>query len=278
MRSSIGSPRPGRALVALVGAAACLAAAAPVLGQSLRGSQSSMDRQNREARRHDFTFLDTPSQVHRFAELGYLVPVRGNGDYALKPGVPYPYARPEVRLFLERLGSQYRAACGERLIVTSLTRPRSRQPRNASPRSVHPTGMAMDLRVSGSRRCRSWIEETFLALEGRGVLDANREYYPPHYHVALFPRPYAEYVARLEPGGADEVVRTAARSEAVSGADDLVRSAEPAAAARYTVRRGDTLWRIASRHGTSVDRLQAANEIRSTRIRPGQILAIPAPR
>ena len=274
MRSSIGSPRPGRALAALVAAAACLAAAAPVLGQSLRGSRASMDRQNREARRHDFTFLDTPSQVHRFAELGYLVPVRGNGDYALKPGVPYPYARPEVRLFLERLGSQYRAACGERLIVTSLTRPRTRQPRNASARSVHPTGMAMDLRVSGSSRCRSWIEGTFLGLEGRGLLEANREYHPPHYHVALFPRPYAGYVARLEPGGANGAVRTAARSDAPAPAE----SAESAAAARYTVRRGDTLWRIASRHGTSVDRLQAANEIRSTRIRPGQVLEIPAPR
>jgi LysM repeat protein len=271
MRSPIGSLRSSRALAALVAAAACLAAAAPVLGQSLRGSRASMDRQNREARRHDFTFLDTPSQVHRFAELGYLVPVRGNGDYALKPGVPYPYARPEVRLFLERLGSQYRAACGERLIVTSLTRPRTRQPRNASARSVHPTGMAMDLRVSGSSRCRSWIEGTFLALEGRGLLEANREYHPPHYHVALFPRPYAGYVARLEPGGANGAVRTAARSDAPA-------PAESAAAARYTVRRGDTLWRIASRHGTSVDRLQAANEIRSTRIRPGQVLEIPAPR
>lgn len=274
MRSPIGSLRSSRALAALVAAAACLAAAAPVLGQSLRGSRASMDRQNREARRHDFTFLDTPSQVHRFAELGYLVPVRGNGDYALKSGVPYPYARPEVRLFLERLGSQYRAACGERLIVTSLTRPRTRQPRNASARSVHPTGMAIDLRVSGSGRCRSWIEETFLALEGRGVLEANREYHPPHYHVALFPRPYAEHVARLEPGGAHGAVRTAARSDAPAAAAGV----ESAVAARYTVRRGDTLWRIASRHGTSVGRLQAANEIRSTRIRPGQVLAIPAPR
>ena len=38
------------------------------------------------------------------------------------------YARPEVVLFLERLGKQYREACGEPLVVTSLTRPKSSQP------------------------------------------------------------------------------------------------------------------------------------------------------
>ena len=32
-------------------------------------------------------------------------------------------ARPEVALFIRRLAAQYRAACGEQLVVTSLTRP-----------------------------------------------------------------------------------------------------------------------------------------------------------
>lgn len=261
MQWSIRSLPSGRVVATLAVLAACFAAVAPALAQSLRGSKASMDRQNREARRHDFTFLDTPAQVRRFVALGHLVPISGNRDYELKPGVPYPYARPEVKLFLERLGGQYRAACGERLVVTSLTRPRTRQPPNASPRSVHPTGMAFDLRVSGSPRCRRWIEATFLALEARGVLDANREYYPPHYHVALFPSPYVEYLASLDSADAVEAAR-----------------AVVAAAGSYTVRRGDTLWRIATRHGTSVDELKAANAIRSSRIQPGQVLEIPAPR
>ena len=83
MRSPIGSLRSSRALAALVAATACLAAAAPVLGQSLRGSRASMDRQNREARRHDFTFLDTPSQVHRFAD----IPDRLEAEIKAIPGV-----------------------------------------------------------------------------------------------------------------------------------------------------------------------------------------------
>lgn len=45
----------------------------------------------------------------------------------------------------------------------------------------------------------------------------------------------------------------------------------------YTVRRGDTLSSIARRHGTSVQQLLAANEIkRADRIRPGQKLRVPA--
>lgn len=261
MSSSVRSlPSPGLAVAALVTLAACLVAAASAGAQSLRGSRASMDRQNRQARSHGFTFLHTPGDVYRFVESGYLERVPGNRDYELKEGIPFPYARPELKLFLERLGRQYRSACGEPLVVTSLTRPRIRQPRNASSRSVHPTGMAVDLRVSWSSRCRSWIEGLFLALEAEGVLDANREYHPPHYHVALFPEPYAGYVERIEAAGSDESTEA------------------KAAAARHTVRPGDNLWRIANRYGTSVERLKAANGIRSTRIRPGQVLEIPASR
>jgi hypothetical protein len=60
-----------------------------------------------------------------------------------------------VQTFVERLSSQYHNACGERLVVTSLTRPASEQPRNASDRSVHPTGMAIDLRLSTKGTCRT---------------------------------------------------------------------------------------------------------------------------
>ncbi len=256
-------------------------AAPPASAQSLRGSRASMDRQNAQARAHDYTFLAHSGQVYRFVERGYLVRVPGNSDYVVKRGVSFPYARPEVKLFLERLGAQYRAACGERLVVTSLTRPKNRQPRNASARSVHPTGMAMDLRVPQNGRCRSWIERTFLALEADGVLEANREYRPPHYHVALFPQPYVRYVERIDgPAGSDLRMASApSGGSGGSGGSTFVAASRGSlggsATTRYTVRRGDTLWRIAQTHGTTVSRLKAVNAIRSTRIQPGQVLAIP---
>ena len=225
----------------------------PAGAQSLKGSKSSLDVQNRVAQQHDFTYIGTTAQAKRFVELGYLVHVKSNGDYHVNR-ISHPYARPEVELFISRLGRQYRSACGEQLVITSLTRPTSRQPRNASSRSVHPTGMALDVRRSNSRACRSWLEKVLLSLEGAGVLEATRENSPPHYHIALFPNQYASYVHR----------RLA----------DAGRSGEQ----EYRVRSGDSLWSIAQLHGTSISDLRTANELRGSRIYAGQLLTVPAGR
>lgn len=241
-----------RGLVTAVVLASAATATPHLNAQSLRGSPYSLDLQNRVARQHDFTYIRTTSQVRWFVDQGYLIRIRSGDGYELKR-MSHPYARPEVALFLSRLGSQYRAACGERLVVTSLTRPTTRQPRNASPRSVHPTGMAMDLRRSGNRGCRSWLESVLLSLEGSGVLEATYERRPPHYHVALFPEQYAGYVERKRAAVAMAVER------------------------EYRVRSGDSLWSIARQSGTSVPRLREANDLRGSRIYPGQVLTIPSP-
>ena len=44
---------------------------------------------------------------------------------------------------------------------------------------------------------------------------------------------------------------------------------------RHTVRKGDSLYAIAKRYGTSVGAIQKANRIKGTVIRPGQSLVIP---
>jgi len=246
---------------------------APAAAQSLRGSSASVARQNRVAHDHDYTFLRTGRDVRRFVSSGYLVPIERSSTLDLA-AVSYPYARPQVRTFLDRLSAQYQAACGERLVVTSLTRPHSAQPRNASRRSVHPTGMAMDLRVSSSSRCRAWLEDTLLSLERQGVLEATRERRPPHYHVALYPSQYERYVARLAPQP-ESTTRLAAAGTAA-------RAAEAAAAVavadtiRYRVRRGDSLWTIARQHGTTVQLLKTANNLSTSRIYAGQVLEVPA--
>jgi membrane-bound lytic murein transglycosylase D len=50
--------------------------------------------------------------------------------------------------------------------------------------------------------------------------------------------------------------------------------AVPAASLRHTVRRGDSLWRLASRYGTTVDRIKRDNGLRGDRLVVGQTLAI----
>jgi membrane-bound lytic murein transglycosylase D len=47
-------------------------------------------------------------------------------------------------------------------------------------------------------------------------------------------------------------------------------------AATYTVRPGDSLWLIASRYGTSVDRLRRDNGLNGNALQPGQRLKVSA--
>ena len=164
-----------------------LATASVLTAQSLKGSHESLVKQESVAQANGFPYLRTASDVISAAHSGQLVTLPGNEDYQLADNVSYPYARPEVKGFVEEIANRYAATCGERLVVTSLTRPIDQQPWNASPMSVHPTGIAVDLRRSASPACRRWLEDALLMLEGKGLIEATRESFPPHYHVSVFP-------------------------------------------------------------------------------------------
>jgi hypothetical protein len=127
-----------------------LAAPTGAPGTTLRGSPASMTRQYKVAKARDYTFAGSGAEVRRLAALGKLVPLRGSADYRLAR-VSHPYARPQVRTLVERLAPAYHRACGEPLVITSLTRPKSEQPGNAHTLSVHPAGMAATGCESGAR-------------------------------------------------------------------------------------------------------------------------------
>lgn len=270
-----------------------------VPAQTLRGSRVAMERQHSVARQQDYSFLSTSAQVRKFVGLGLLVPVTPTADLKLV-GASHPVARPALKTFLDRLSRQYRAACGEQLVVTSLTRPTREQPRNASDLSVHPAGMAVDLRISSKGSCRQWLQKTLLSLEQRGVLDATLERRPPHYHVAIFPERYLAYVQKL--GGSSPTTRLASTRRPAGAADDAAASSAadepvivaaslaPASETRgpavsdapvattteiYRVNRGDTLWTLARRFGTTVEQLMEVNNLRGSRIAAGQVITIP---
>ncbi len=215
--------------------------AASAAAQGLHGSHESLVRQNLVAQQHDYAYLRTTQDVVQSVGSGILVAIHGNDDFQLASGeVSFPYARPEVKTFLEQLSSAYHAACGEPLVVTSLVRPISRQPWNASAISVHPTGMAMDLRRSDRHACRQWLESTLLALEGEGMIEAIRERWPPHYHVAVFPDPLLLPGPIGDPNG---VVRVAAL--AVAHGETLAvseASFESSADGEPVARHGRSTW------------------------------------
>ena len=196
---------------------------------SLGGSPSSMRRQHLIAVKNHFTFLRTAAQVREFVRADRLERLEPSADLDLA-NVSFPYARPAVVLFAERLAFQFREANGDRLVVTSLTRPLSRQPANAHRLSVHPTGMAVDLRVPADAAGRRWLERTLLQLESSGVLDATRERHPAHYHVAVFPEKYADYVERLTGDDLQAALATADASSGPAPVDTVTASLEPGSA------------------------------------------------
>ena len=236
-------------------------------GQSLRGSRTSVDRMYQHAVGNDLTFYKSSSGVRAAVDAGKLVRLSGNGDFELK-GVSQPYVLPAARTFVQRLGAQYRSQCGEKMVVTSGTRPTSVRLANSTARSVHPTGMAIDLRKPRASRCLSWLRATLSSLEAQGVLEATEEKRPPHFHVAIFPAPYTRFVARN--GGS---VKLAAAEKVAP--KSVARTASAGDGEKYRVRNGDSLWTIARRSRVSVDEIKSANALRTSRIVAGQVLIIP---
>ena len=182
----------------------------------LAGSPASMVNQHEIAVQEDYSFLRTSGDVRELASMGALVPVLDDENLTLSK-VSYAFARPEVRDFLERFAKSYRAVTGSRLVVTSLTRPANGQPRNAHKLSVHPAGMAVDLRIPADSAGRAFIERSLLAMERAGALDVTRERSPAHYHIAVFAGPYATYAAR-EDSAAVVVERTRVAAERAAAA------------------------------------------------------------
>jgi hypothetical protein len=241
-------------------------ASSPLAAQSLRGSETSVRRMYSHAQSADLHFFTTGRGIRNAAEDGSLARLSPNRDYTLE-GVSYPYVRPITRTFVQRLAEQYRSACGERLVVTSAARPRSLHLINSVSKTVHPTGMAVDLRRSNRASCRNWLRNTLLSLEGEGVLEATEEHNPPHFHVAVFPGPYGEYLR-------EKSVPVPAKARAAQP-KAAAKSASSAAVARHKVRGGESLWSIARKNGTTVAKLKAANHLRTSTIQPGQTLVLP---
>jgi hypothetical protein len=170
------------------------------------GTPAKMARQHEIAVEESYSFLRTAADVKRLAASGALVPVTTNADLTLS-GVSFPFARPEVRSFAEYFAARYHEATGERLVVTSLTRPEVAQPRNAHPLSVHPAGMAVDLRVPAGSAQRAWFDRALADLQRQGAIEVTREHTPPHYHIAVYAERWTPFAARQ-----DSITAAAART------------------------------------------------------------------
>jgi hypothetical protein len=132
----------------------------------------------------DLQFLRTTADIYEAARTGELKLISFTDDLELDK-ITFPFVLPNTLRFTDSLAAQYHAGCGERLVVTSGARPLDKQPRNASPKSVHPTGMAVDFRRPKSPACLEWLRKSLVGLEDAGVIEATEEKHPPHFHVAV---------------------------------------------------------------------------------------------
>ena len=155
----------------------------------LRGSKESVEKMYEFAQANHLPFYLSPTNVRDAVEQQKLVPLTGDATYELTRGVGYTYATPEARQFVQAFAPLYLSACGTPLTVTSAARPITRQPRNANPHSVHPTGIAVDLRRPTAGACLTWVRAALAELENKGIIEATEERHPVHLHLAVLVRP-----------------------------------------------------------------------------------------
>ena len=197
-------------LVLLAAAGSLLLSPGRVGAQALRGSRASVELMYATAQRRDLLFLHSPAEVYAAALSGALKLVSITDDLDLE-GALYPFVLPNTLRFADSIAAAYHAGCGERIVLTSGARPLDEQPRNASPKSVHPTGMAIDFRKPRTPACLTWLRKNLLALEDRHAIEATEERRPAHFHVAVLNQ---EPEQRLSVAAADIVVPRRARGTA----------------------------------------------------------------
>jgi hypothetical protein len=158
-------------------------------GATLRGSKAAVDGAYRRARRDGLPFARSRREIELGARDGeYVRLARSTSSYRLR-GVAVPFVRPATRAFVASFGADYRRSCGEPLTVTSAMRPTSMHLANSVQKTVHPTGMAVDLRAPRRAACRTWMRGALLGLERQGVVNATEERHPAHFHVVVFRAP-----------------------------------------------------------------------------------------
>jgi LysM repeat protein len=260
-----------------------LGTAGAASAQSLRGSQASVRKMYTRAVLNDLEFYRTSKSVYESVRDSELVLINITMDLTLDD-VSYPFVLPRTLDVVNVFAKKYRAACGERLVITSAARPRSEQPRNASPQSVHPTGMAVDFRRP-AEPCLSYMRKELLALERQGILEATEERHPVHFHVAVLQRgrfaPATRAVASATATSPAVPAITPVApviepttTDSAAGTVEVPPKAKPVRSRTYTVKKGDNLSTIAKRFGLTVSRLKALNGLKTSAIRPGQKLKL----
>ena len=151
---------------------------------ALRGSRPKVQGTFYNTVARGVTFYDGMDEARAAIAAGKFVPLYGDQYYATYR-MTLAYATPEARTFIETLAPQFVEHCDEMMVVTSALRPKEKSPRNGSPWTVHPTGIAVDIRKPRNRACWTWLRQRLLDYQAEGIVDATEEFHPPHFHIAV---------------------------------------------------------------------------------------------
>ena len=149
------------------------------------GCQTTSEQQLQYALDHQLPRMTTEAEYQSRVDSGYFVRLEGP---FLDVRARRPYALPTTVAFLIRMSQAYSAAgCGQLIIMDAL-RLTTERPVNGSVYSVHPTGMAVDIRTKYIPiECADWLRAYVSQKEAAGEVDGTQELRPEHLHVVVVP-------------------------------------------------------------------------------------------
>jgi spore germination cell wall hydrolase CwlJ-like protein len=157
-----------------------------------------------------YEFAATKDRLIELVESGTLVELEETNSLRFS-NVSRPYVLPVVAEFVYRLADQYNFGqkCGP-LVLTGAARDVAFQQTlgNGSAKSVHPAGMAVDLKSTDlTPRCQAWLEGTLLEIEAAKRIDFTKEISrkAPHYHVSVATHEYEAWLNKRRTVDSPEV-------------------------------------------------------------------------
>jgi hypothetical protein len=147
------------------------------------GCQTTSKQQLQYAKGRQLPLMTTVAEYKERIASGYFVPFEGPYLHVL---ADRPYALPSTVAFVTEMSVAYKAAGCGKLVVRDALRLTTERPKNGSIHSVHPAGMAVDIRVQYIKsECADWLRSYVRLKEAAGKVDGTHELKPEHLHVVV---------------------------------------------------------------------------------------------
>jgi hypothetical protein len=147
------------------------------------GEVSSSKQQFGYAMENQLPFMTNEADYETRIASGYFVRLEGP---FLEVHAKRPYALPSTVAFATEMSVAYNTfGCG-RLVIKDTLRLTTERPKNGSPESVHPAGMALDIRTKYIPvECADWLRTYISQKEAEGKVDGTQEWKPEHLHIVV---------------------------------------------------------------------------------------------